>query len=344
LEIQPVKELIKRLTEAYGPSGREGEVRWLIQEEIQGLVDEIRTDALGNLIALKKGSQTSPENEAPRKVMLAAHMDEIGLVVSHVDEKGFLRFAPVGGLYRLTLVGARALFANGVVGVINVEKWDNVKEIPDLDKLYLDVGARDAASAPVKVGDIASFQRTCVEAGERLIAKAMDDRIGCTVLVQVIREVSGRAPIHDAYFVFTVQEEVGLRGAVTSAYGVAPDLAIAVDVTATGDLPESRPMNVVLGKGPAIKVKDRGMLAHPGVKDLLISLAERQGIPHQLEVLELGTTDAMAIQTSREGVPTGAVSIPCRHIHTSSEMVDYQDVLNSVRLLAALLFEPLSIK
>jgi putative aminopeptidase FrvX len=335
-----VKELIKKLTEAYGPSGREEGIRRLIQGEIEGQVDEVRIDALGNLIACKKG-----RGEAPKKVMLAAHMDEVGLIVSHVDEKGFLRFGAVGGLSALTLVGTRALFANGTVGVINVESREPIKEIPPLDRLFLDVGAKDAASAPVKVGDVASFQRPCVDSGERLIAKAMDDRIGCAILVQIIRELhaQGRTPADDVYFVFTVQEEVGLRGATTSAYGLEPDVAIAVDVTLSGDLPESPPMNMALGAGPAIKVKDSGMLAHPGLKDLLIETAQRHNIPCQLEVLTRGTTDAMAIQTSREGVPTGAVSIPCRHIHTSSEMVDYQDVLGAVKLLSALIAEPVSL-
>jgi putative aminopeptidase FrvX len=331
-----VKELIKKLTEAYGPSGREEGIRRLVQEEIAGRVDEMRIDALGNLIACKKGHR-----ESPKKVMLAAHMDEIGLIVSHVDEKGFLRFGAVGGVSPLTLVGTRALFADGTVGVINVERREPIKEIPPLDKLFMDVGAKDAASCPVKVGDVASFQRPFVDAGERLTAKAMDDRIGCAILVQIIRE--GQTPADDVYFVFTVQEEVGLRGATTSAYGLAPDVAIAVDVTSSGDVPESPPMNMALGAGPAIKVKDRGMLAHPGLKDLLVRTAESHDIPYQLEVLIRGTTDAMAIQTSREGVPTGVVSVACRHIHTSSEMVDYQDVLNTVKLLSALIAEPISL-
>jgi putative aminopeptidase FrvX len=335
-----VKELIKKLTEAYGPSGREEGIRRLIQEEIEGQVDEMHIDALGNLITCKKSRRQSP-----KKVMLAAHMDEIGLIVSHVDEKGFLRFGAVGGLFPLTLVGARALFANGTVGVINVERREPIREMPPLDKFYLDVGAKDAASSPVKVGDVASFQRPCVDSGERLIAKAMDDRIGCAIIIQIIRELheQGQTPADDVYFVFTVQEEVGLRGATTSAYGLAPDMAIAVDVTTSGDPPESPPLNVVLGAGPAIKVKDWGMLAHPGLKDLLVATAQRHNIPYQLEVLTGGTTDAMAIQTSREGVPTGAVSIPCRHIHTSSEMVDRQDVLNAVKLLKALIAEPISL-
>ncbi|MEA3459307.1 MAG: M20/M25/M40 family metallo-hydrolase, partial [Chloroflexota bacterium] len=302
-----MKELIKKLTETYGPSGREERIREVIKGEIEGLAAEVRIDALGNLIALKRGGEGL-------KVMLAAHMDEIGIIVTHVDEKGFLRFAPVGGVRPLALLGGRALFANGTVGTFGMEKREpeEAKKIPTFDKLYLDVGALGKDSAPVGIGDVACFQRPFVGQGDRLIAKGFDDRVGCAILIRVMRDLK-EAP-HDVYFVFSVQEEVGLRGAITSTYGIQPDLGISVDVTGTGDTPEARTMAVSLGEGPAIKVKDRGMLAHPGVKNLLVETAEELGIPYQLEVLERGTTDAMAIQVSREGVPTGCLSIPCRYV------------------------------
>lgn len=332
-----MKELIKELTEAYGPSGHEEKIREVIRAEIEDLADEVRVDALGNLIALKGGS------EEGMKVMLAAHMDEIGIIVTHVDEKGFLRFAPVGGVRPFTLLGGRAVFADGTVGTFGVEKREpeEEKKIPDSDKLYVDVGAVDKDSVPVGVGDVACFQRPFFSQGDRLIAKAFDDRAGCAVLIQVMRKLD-ETP-HDVYFVFSVQEEVGLRGAITSTYGIQPDLGLSVDVTRTGDTPEARTMAVSLGGGPAIKVKDRGMLAHPGVKNLLVETAEELGIPYQLEVLERGTTDAMAIQVSREGVPAGCISIPCRYIHTPSEMVDYNDVTNAVKLLVALLSKPIEL-
>ena len=333
-----MKELIKKLTETYGPSGREEKIREVIRAEIEGLADEIRVDALGNLIALKRGKGQGI------KVMLAAHMDEIGIIVTHVDEKGFLRFAPVGGVRPLTLLGGRAVFADGTVGTFGMEKREpeEAKKIPTFDKLYLDVGARDKESVPVKVGDVACFQRPFVAQGDRLIAKAFDDRIGCAVLIQVMRDL--KETPHDVYFVFSVQEEVGLRGATTSTYGIQPDLGISVDVTRTGDTPEAHPMAVSLGAGPAIKVKDGRMLAHPAVKDLLVRTAEELGIPYQLEVLERGTTDAAAIQISREGVPAGCLSIPCRYVHTPSEMVDYNDVANAVKLLVAVLSKPIELR
>jgi len=332
-----MKKLIKKLVETYGPSGREERIREVIKGEIEGLADEVRVDAMGNLIALKRGSGEG------LKVMLAAHMDEIGIIVTHVDEKGFLRFAPVGGVNPLVLLGGRVVFADGTVGTFGLEKREpeEEKKVPELDKLYLDVGAKGKESVPVNVGDIACFQRPFAAQGDRLMAKGFDDRIGCAVLIQVMRDL-GASP-HDVYFVFSVQEELGLRGAVTSAYGIQPDLGISVDVTATGDTPEARAMAVSLGEGPAIKVKDGGMLAHPKVKDLLIKTAEELGIPYQLEVLNGGTTDAMAIQVSREGVPAGCLSIPCRYVHTPSEMVDHNDVLNAVKLLVALLSKPIEL-
>ncbi len=328
-------ELIKKLTETYGPSGNETRIRKVIREMVADKADDMRVDALGNLIVLKKGRGSG------KKVMLAAHMDEIGVIVNHIDEKGFLRFAKVGGVRNHTLVGNRVEFENGVVGVIGMEKVEDFNKLPPLDKLYIDVGATDRDSCPVKVGDIGVFSRPLVAQGDRLIAKAFDDRIGCAVLVQVLREMD-EVP-HDVYFVFTVQEEVGLRGATTSAFGVAPDAALAVDVTRTGDTPEGPKMAVALGKGPAIKVKDAQMLAHPGVKQALIRAAEAEDIPYQLEVLEGGTTDGAAIQLTREGVPAGVVSIPCRYIHTPSEMVDLNDVENAVRLIEGYLAGDLGI-
>jgi putative aminopeptidase FrvX len=295
---------------------------------VKGKVDELKVDALGNLIALRKG-------KGGKKVMLAAHMDEIGIVVNYVDEKGFLRFSALGGVFPHTLLGNRVEFENGVVGVIGVEKLESPDKVPTFDKLYIDVGAESREDCPVKVGDIGVFSRPLIAQGQRLIAKAFDDRIGCAVLVKLLEEIGDCE--HDLYIVFTVQEELGLRGAVTSAYGIAPDVGIAVDVTRTGDTPEAPKMAVALGKGPAVKVKDARMISHPGVRQALIRAAEQNGIPYQLEVLEGGTTDAAAIQLTREGIPTGVISIPCRYIHTPSEMVDLRDVENAVRLLLAYL-------
>ena len=337
-----MKELIRSLTECFGPSGHEAAVRELIARELPRGA-ETRVDAMGSLIVHRPGSPATGYRggASGRRIMLAAHMDEIGIVVTHVDQKGFLRFGNVGGVMSLPLTGGRVRFAQGITGVIGLEKLDDSSRVPPMEKFYVDVGASGPADCPVHVGDVAGFDRTCEDLGTRIVAKAMDDRIGCAVLLTVMKEL-GRSP-HDLYFVFTVQEEVGLRGAGTSGYVVEPEIALAVDVTLTGDTPECAPMAVSLGGGPAIKIKDGGMLAHPGVKDWLLRTAEAAAIPCQREVLVRGTTDASAIQVSRAGVPAGCVSIPCRYVHSPSEMVDYGDVQGAVKLLLRALAEPVSI-
>jgi tetrahedral aminopeptidase len=334
-----MKDTIRKLVEAYGPSGYEDQIRALIRDEIKGLADEVRVDAMGSLI-VRKGEQTGDHG---LKVMLAAHMDEIGVMVSYIDEKGFARFTTIGGVFPHTLIGGRVRFADGTIGIINVEKemfaWHN--KLPGLDKMYIDVGATSRDDAPVKVGDAAGFMRPMVQVGKRLVAKSMDDRISCAVLIETLRQLETTP--HAVYFVFSVQEEVGVVGARTSAYGIDPDLGIAVDVTKTGDIPEAMPMSVSLGKGPAIKVMDAGMLTHPAVKDLMVERAEAAKIPYQFEILRGGSTDASAIQITRAGVPSGCISIPSRYIHTPSEMVDLDDVQNAVNLLVEILRQPIDL-
>jgi putative aminopeptidase FrvX len=333
-----MKDTIKKLVEAYGPSGHEDQVRALIRDEIEGLADEVRVDALGNLI-VRKGVQ----GDGGLKVMLAAHMDEIGVMVTYVDEKGFARFTPIGGVMPHTLIGGRVCFADGTVGAINIEEemfaWRG--KAPEIKKMYIDTGATSRDDAPVKVGDAAGFVRPMAEVGNRLIAKSMDDRISCAILIETLRQLETTP--HAAYFVFSVQEEVGLVGARTSSYSIDPDLGIAVDVTKTGDIPEAAPMAVSLGEGPAVKVMDGGMLAHPAVKNLMVERAEAAGIPYQLEILRGGTTDAYGIQLARAGVPSGCLSVPTRYVHTPSEMVDYDDVQNAVKLLVEILRQPIDL-
>ena len=333
-----MRELIRKLVETYGPSGSEEQIRAAIRAEVEPFADELRVDPLGSLVIHKQGSPSAGSGQTGegKRVLLAAHMDEIGVMVTYVDEKGFVRFTRIGGVNPLTCVGTRVAFADGTVGVIGIEeKREDTGKAPKFEQLYIDVGATSRDDCPVHVGDAAVFVRPFVAQGTRLIAKAMDDRIGCAVLIETLRRLE-RTP-HDVYFVFSVQEETTLSGARTSTYGIEPDLAIAVDVTATGDKPESMPMAVELGKGPAVKVQDRGMIAHPAVRGLLVQRAKEANIPYQLEVLERGTTDAAAMQLVRAGVPSGCLSIPCRYIHTPSEMVDEGDVENSVRLLLEVL-------
>ena len=319
-----MRELIRKLVETYGPSGFEDCIRTVIQAEVEDLADEVRVTPLGSLVAIRRGA-------GGQRVMLAAHMDEIGVMVTYVDDKGFLRFTPIGGVSPLTCVGTRVAFEDGTAGIIGIEKREDRKKAPTFQQLYMDVGATKREDCPVGVGDAAVFVRPFVAQGQRLVSKALDDRIGCAILIETLRRL-GETP-NEVHFVFTVQEETTLSGAWTAAYGIDPSMAIAVDVTGTGDTPESRPMAVELGKGPAVKVQDSRMIAHPRVRELLVSAAEAVGVPYQMEVLERGTTDAAVMQLARAGVPSGCLSIPCRYIHTPSEMVDEGDVEGAVRVM-----------
>jgi putative aminopeptidase FrvX len=332
-----MKPLIKKLVESYGPSGSEDQIRELVRAEIRGVPDYITVDPLGNLIAVVKKKAKSG-----KKVILSAHLDEIGLVVSHIDERGFARVQPFGGVNPLACVGGRVRFADGRLGVIGLDvRRDDLGKIPALSEMYLDVGATSRADCPLKVGDAAGFWRPMAELGERLVAKSLDDRIGVAILIETMRALK-RTP-HEVAFVFSVQEEVGLRGAGAAAFGLEADLGIAVDVTRTGDTPQGVKMDVSLGRGPAIKVRDTNLVADPRIKNLLVQRAGEAGVPAQLEILDGGSTDASAMQIAGGGVPAGCVSIPTRYIHTPSEMVDYRDVQATVKLLLELLQKPIEI-
>ncbi|MFZ6031471.1 MAG: M42 family metallopeptidase [Chloroflexota bacterium] len=331
-----MKNIIQSLVEIPSPSGYEAQVREAIRALVAPLADELYTDALGNLI-VRKGDGT-PQG---RKIMLSAHVDEIGIMVTHVDDNGFVRFTTLGGVRGLHCIGGRVRFLNGMIGVIGCEKLDDPSKVPPFEKMYIDIGVTSRAACPLRVGDVAAFDRSFVDLGQRLVAKAMDDRIGAAVLIETMRRL-GETP-HRLYFVFSTQEEVGLRGATTAAFGLDPDLALALDVTMVGDTPRSHKMEVSLGKGPAIKVRDGGMIADPRVVDWMVRSAEKAGIAYQLEVLEGGTTDARAMQITRAGVPAGCLSIPTRYVHSPSEMVDYGDVQNAVHLLVELLQVPVEL-
>lgn len=333
-----MKPLIQKLVECHSPSGYEGQIRSVIQEEVEPLADELRVDAMGNLI-VRKGSG-GPEGI---KIMLAAHIDEIGVMVTQVDENGFVRFTTLGGVRPYNCIGSRVRFLGGASGIISTEPMEDVTKVPTFDQLFIDLGLSSNLSSPVSIGDVAVFDRPFLDLGERLVAKSMDDRIGAAILIETLRQLK-QTP-HQLYFVFSVQEEVGVRGATTAAFGIDPDLGLALDVTGTGDTPRRTKvrMEVSLGKGPAIKVRDSGMLADRRVVDWMIRGAEKLGLPYQLEILELGSTDARAIQLTRAGVPAGCLSIPCRYIHSPSEMVDFNDVQQAVQLLVELLSHPVSL-
>ena len=330
-----MNDLIEKLTEAYGPSGFEDRVRELIRAEVEPYADEVRVDAMGNLIALKQG------DGGGLTIMVAAHMDEIGLMITHVTEKGFLRFTNIGGIRRQTLLGGRVQFADGTIGVVYSDRIEDQNKVHPLDKHYIDVGATNREDCSIAAGDAAGFARPFLVQGSRLTAKSMDDRIGCAVAIEALKRLESTP--HDVYFVFSVQEEVGTRGAQTAANAINPDVGIALDVTLTGDVPEARPMAVSLGEGAAIKIKDSGMIAHTGLVRLMRQRAEEAGIKYQLEVLTGGTTDARPMQIANAGSAAGCISIPCRYVHSQSETVDANDVENSVKLLVELLSKPIDL-
>ncbi len=290
---------------------------------------------MGSLIALKKG------NGRGKKIMLVAHMDEIGLMVTHVDQRGYARVTPLGTVFPLYAVGQRVRFADGRVGVLDVDRRDDATKVPTFEQLDIDLGAKDKKSCPVSVGDVAVFQPHMADLGERLVATSLDDRLGCAMLIEVLRRI--KSTPHDVYCVFSVQEETTSVGARTTAFSIQPDVAIAVDVTSTGDTPKALPMAVELGKGPAIKVRDAGTIADPRVKRWMVQRAKEAKIPYQLEILRDGSTDAEAIQPSRDGVPSGGLLVPCRHIHSPSELVNLTDVENGVKLLVELAKKPVNL-
>jgi endoglucanase len=245
-----------------------------------------------------------------------------------------VRFTTIGGVRPHTCYGSRVRFVNGVGGMIGGERLDVPDKVHTFEQLFIDVGASSRATCPVKVGDAAAFDRPMLDLGDRIISKAMDDRISCAVLIETLRQL--KSTPNEVFFVFSTQEEVGLRGATTAAFGVDPEIGISVDVTGVGDTPRSSRMEVGLGKGPTVKVRDGGMISDPRLVRFMADTAEKAGIPYQLEILEGGTTDARAMQVTRAGMPASCVSIPTRYIHSPSEMVDYRDVQNAVKLLVEL--------
>ncbi len=320
--------LLGRLTAAHGVSGDEGEVRDLIASLAEPYCDTLRQDVMGNLIAHKRG-------DGP-KLMLAAHMDSVGLVATHIDKEGFVRFGSLGGLSALDLLGQRFRFRSGACGVCMVQ--EDKEEKPSKNDLYLDIGAADEAEARalVQAGDTAACLSPLTRVGaHRVSGSCLDNRAGCLVLLQAMARI--RHPANDLYFVFTVQEEVGTRGVRPAAFAVEPDYGLVVDVTCPDDVPGARHEGTTqLGKGAAVKVMDRSVICHPRMVERLRALAQEQEIPFQSDLLSCGGTDGGPMRASRAGVVTGGVSVPCRYTHTAGELCDLRDIDACVRLVTAL--------
>lgn len=337
--------LLARFSEAHGLSGYEDEVAALLRDELEPLVDEVRIDALGNVIGTRRG-------EGPT-VMIAAHMDEIGLMVSHIDSEGFLRVVPVGGWFDQTILSQRVVIhtrtKGRLVGVVgsrppHVMEPEDRKKMVKLKDMFVDCGARSAAEAEemgIEIGSPLTVDRTLERMGPEFVTgKAFDNRAGVTMMVAALRLLKDETVLATIQAVGTVQEEVGLKGARTSAYGLDPDVAIATDVTIPGDHPgvSQNEVHVVTGRGPAITVLDaagRGIIAPRPVLRWLREAAELEGIPYQLDVGSGGTTDATAINITKTGIPATVVSVPARYIHSPVEALSLSDLENGARLIAA---------
>ena len=320
-------ELIQTLNAAHGPSGDEGGIREKLAELARPLADEISTDTMGNLIVRKLGS-------GPR-VMLCAHMDSIGFIVTHVEENGFLRVGRLGGISPKEAAYTPVRFAGGVRGVIVPEEKADFGKLK-LDECYVDIGAKDRETAlkAVAVGDTLIYDSPCFTNQGKVVSPYLDNRISCAILLKVLEEME-LCP-NDLYVVFTVQEEVGLRGAKPAAWAVDPDYAVVVDVTDVDDTPGSEKCGTVrLGNGPAIKIMDSSVICHPDMIQKLESQAKALDMPTQRDIMRAGGTDAGVMHTTRIGVRTGGVSVPCRYIHTPVEMADLQDARDCAKLLCA---------
>lgn len=317
-------ELLEKLTACISPSGRENSVRRLIENELKSVCDEIYTDALGNLICHRMGSG--------KKVMLTAHMDEIGFMVNYIDEDGFARFSTIGGVQRYNCINSCIEFENGTRGKISYENKEN-PSTATFEKMYMDIGAssKEEAEQKIQIGDMAAYAPSFSLIGNRIMSKALDDRAGCWALIMAMKQAEKSE--NDIYAVFTAQEEVGLRGAKTAAALINPDIAVSVDVSNVGDTPQSEELNLSLGKGPAIKLKDASFIIHENVKDMLLDCAKKAAIPYQMEAASYGGTDAGAIHLSGGGVRAGTISIPTRYIHSSCEVIDKTDLENTCKLL-----------
>ncbi|THF71409.1 M42 family metallopeptidase [Deinococcus sp. Arct2-2] len=343
-------ELLHQLSNLNGVPGNEEAVRDFVLRELEGLADEVRVDALGNIIATRAGRKAKKSDGERQRVMLSAHMDEIGFLVRFVDDRGFVRVQALGGF------DTRNLFARNVTvntrggalpGIltpggkpVHIASAEERKKIPEVKEFFVDLGLdAEEVKRRVRIGDMVTLDQTARQVGKLTVGKAMDDRASVFMQLEVLRQFRDKRPRHDVVAVFSVQEEVGLRGAVVAAYGVEPTLGIALDVTLAVDTPGVAPEEAVtrLGDGIGIKVFDSTMISTRWLVDELVDLAEREGIRYQLEVLALGGTDGAAIQKSRAGVPSVTLSLPTRYIHSVVEAVHEDDLRAGIDLLVAYL-------
>ena len=331
-------DLLRELVEAHGVSGYEDDVRAIVRRELEPLVDDLRVDRMGNVIAHKRGS-------GGPKLMLAAHMDEIGFVVKYVEKGGFLRLKTLGGWDPRQMNSQRVVVKtkDGPLKGVLMYGTKPAHMLSDAEKkegqqhtsFFVDLGlSEDDVKAKVRLGDPVTMDRPLLQNGELLTAKAMDDRVSVYVMIEAVRAAGASGA--EVFAVATVQEEVGLRGASAAGSALAPDVVVAIDITLANDIPGVPEQDVTtkLGEGAAIKILDSSLICHPKVVDHFRRLAEKNEIPHQMEVLSAGGTDAGAVQQLHGGIPAFTLSIPTRYVHTVNETVHPKDVQACVDLLA----------
>ncbi len=323
-----MKDLIMEITGVFGPAGDEGVVREYITEKVKDKATSISTDALGNLIVYIKGESDE------KKLMFAAHMDSIGLMITYIEDSGYLRFTTLGGISPATIANQKVVFKNGMIGIVSYEGKDATATGP-MDKFYIDIGtfSKEESEELVSIGETCVFYSPAVELANDCIASPyLDNRLSCAVLIEALNNAHSFK--YDTYCVFTTQEEVGLRGARTAAFGIMPDIGIALDVTLTGDtIKPIRSMACKLGGGAAVKVKDSSLICSPKVKNMLVDLAKENNINYQIEILEAGGTDTAAIQLTGAGILAGCISTPVRYVHSMSETACLDDAINVERLV-----------
>ena len=326
--------LMKTLTAVRGISGREKALSDKLLTIVAPITDKCWNDSMGNLIAVKNGS--APEEERG-KIMLCAHMDEIGFLVTYIEESGFIRVNAIGGINWVAAAYTTVVFGNGLKGILVPEAGTAPADLKQ-EKMYVDIGAKDKKEAErrVQIGDFCALEggitRLC---GRRITGRPLDDRIGCAVLVKIAEKLKDEPVADDVYFVFSVQEEVGIRGAKTATFGITPDIGIAYDVTGTGDSAGAKPMACSVGGGAAIKLKDSSVICDHELTQEFAAVAKECDIKHQFEILAAGGTDTAAMQMSGSGVRAAALSIPTRYIHSGVEMLDLNDAEACVDLTVA---------
>lgn len=318
--------LLKELTELHGVSGNEDEVRNFIQEKIKGYATDIKIDSIGNILAFKKGRKSR------HRVMLCAHMDEVGFMATGYGDNGTIKFRPVGGIDDRILLSKRVVIGDkkikGVIGYrpVHLQEKDERKNVVKYKQLYIDIGAgsKDEAKKLVSEGDFISFDSEYASFGSGLAkAKSLDDRLGCAVLIEILK----RKYDHDLYTCFTVQEEVGLRGAKVAAYSIKPDVAVILEGTTCSDVPgvEKQDYSTRLGEGAALTIMDRTSYSNKYLVEYLHSLAVRNSIKVQYKQTITGGNDAGAIHTSVGGIPAAIISVPCRYIHSPVSVASIRD-------------------